>query len=868
MSDGLAAAAYAKASAAEALAELVESSAADALSAAGAAVAPADVVGGVLKESVAGRTRISIRNEVVWLQHEGVTVNSATDQTVAVQAALDKAATFQGAGYQGVVSGEPGFYRCQTPTTRAGGAAFGQTAAWNNITACLHIPPNVRLRGTMHGGGSSLLLADPAAGQYGINIQPSSLGTLALSDWKIQSASVIPDSYRSTKTPPSAGDAVLCDNGGVSRLFITGKFRAGLALLGDHFFIDHCNPVAWASLAIIANNVTDGDNLVEDSTLNAYFTSIYVESGRKMHGMRFMGSTHFGLGGGPHIYMPTCVAQATFMSFNDFVGSSFEGGSRGLFVNDDMNGIIQSNRFWMPQVNTPFDGGHPQATWGNGDPTQPFDAVIKALSVIDNHVSGVLLPTCGPDPTNGCVIRATTSVLNNDFGDIATALAVCDQYGLPFMRTTAQFGNTFEALSAAAPRYAGHFRTLTTAARRRDVLRPRAGAFRAGKFDSAGKRVAGVALRSGAIGAHVPVVDKGNAVEINTAHLGGVKLAAALAASPLTAPTASTTLAADLDLGSGVIAGMTLGEVVLPQATIPVTSVSDFPAAGTFGLGTQVISYTGLDTSNPNAPAFTGCTGGTGTIAGKTRISRIAFVASNSGFSATGGVVLLNGTTYATFTGVTGSDKLYGVSSAGGGIIASGATAAAVLSIKFTGQADDLPAGPASAAILTSQGTFCYEKALVDQATQTLQGWLAGITNHTGTGGNAGNTLVGGTRLSVAATLPQATITVDSTAGFPSSGTARVSSTVTFAYTGKTATTFTGCTGGTGTFAIGSPVTPYAGAAIATEVPIRPRYGTGATDADDQGLATASSGAGDTTGFAFATATAADSGGVVVADIG
>lgn len=66
------------------------------------------------------------------------------------------------------------------------------------------------------------------------------------------------------------------------------------------------------------------------------------------------------------------------------------------------------------------------------------------------------------------------------------------------------------------------------------------------------------------------------------------------------------------------------------------------------------------------------------------------------------------------------------------------------------------------------------------------------------------------------ATLPQATINVASTVGFPASGTIRVISngnnggTQTITYTGTGATTFTGCSGGTGTLATGNSVTSLA----------------------------------------------------------
>lgn len=61
------------------------------------------------------------------------------------------------------------------------------------------------------------------------------------------------------------------------------------------------------------------------------------------------------------------------------------------------------------------------------------------------------------------------------------------------------------------------------------------------------------------------------------------------------------------------------------------------------------------------------------------------------------------------------------------------------------------------------------------------------------------------TTISSGATLPQATVTVSDTSHFPSTGSFTVGlQTVT--YTGKTSTTFTGCTGGTGAIAVGDRV--------------------------------------------------------------
>jgi hypothetical protein len=61
------------------------------------------------------------------------------------------------------------------------------------------------------------------------------------------------------------------------------------------------------------------------------------------------------------------------------------------------------------------------------------------------------------------------------------------------------------------------------------------------------------------------------------------------------------------------------------------------------------------------------------------------------------------------------------------------------------------------------------------------------------------------TQLVTGVTLPASTLTVQDTTGFSASGSLSIG-THTVAYTGKTATTFTGCTGGTGAVAAGERI--------------------------------------------------------------
>lgn len=81
------------------------------------------------------------------------------------------------------------------------------------------------------------------------------------------------------------------------------------------------------------------------------------------------------------------------------------------------------------------------------------------------------------------------------------------------------------------------------------------------------------------------------------------------------------------------------------------------------------------------------------------------------------------------------------------------------------------------------------------------------------------------TTLNGAVTLPTGTITVASTTGFPSSGRLWVAGQI-VSYTGKTATTFTGCTGGEGslpTLEVIRSMTPIAGLLVNdTDVPAIP----------------------------------------------
>lgn len=222
----------------------------------------------------------------------------------------------------------------------------------------------------------------------------------------------------------------------------------------------------------------------------------------------------------------------------------------------------------------------------------------------------------------------------------------------------------------------------------------------------------------------------------------------------------------------------------LPQSTIFVSTTNGYPASGTIDVttdaGVQSVTYTGITPTS-----FTGCTGGTGLMTIGNAVSGGPFVQT----------VTYTGTTGTTFTGCSGG---FGTMNTGN-------------AVNNTGFFTDFP----------TAGTL-----YITTTTGSQRVSYTGVTATTLTGctGGLGNTSAGGlvfTAYSPAsnytsiaagsngAALPQATINVASTTGFPTSGYIYVLTTTGYqpvVYTSTTGTSFTGCSGGTGTMATGNPV--------------------------------------------------------------
>jgi hypothetical protein len=856
-----------------------------------------DFVGGAAVEddSTNKRTRVRIVNEKVWLQHEGVVFGGTqtnTERREKIQAALDKASTAYLTGGKGVVSGEPGSYYLKGSTERSGYPLEAPLSP--TVAACLHIPTGVLFEGVgAYGVGSSggcqiTFETPPGAGGFLIACKnaPITWSGPLVRGWNIRTSVATPGSFGETKTPPALPDGILLPGGFVEKVVIEGNLRAAIAVAGNHAIVRDGYLSAWASLAFI-DGASAGDNSFENLSLNGAFCSV-VQLGERINGV--FRRCHLGYGGGPHFYYPGSESGGQpFIEGLLLDNTSHEGGGGGLMVDDNMFGDISDVEIRFPQVGANNDG--PLYTPGIGDPSQPKDALIKAANIEGVEVVGPLpfLKTCGFDETNGCVVRSSGTVRDCDFGEIGNAWRKARALGKPFMRiggSGSQHRNVGH-LDVIPGRNGGGveviFKTLTGTVAVGDVLRRAhvgglskfSGAYRAKQFDAVDGVVDGVAMRSGVSGDHIPVVPPNprtpSVVRVNSAHLGGQADSAGSQTVPPPTKTGSTTLAAALNLGAGgIIPKLRQAQGTEPTA-MPLTTLGDLPTGGGLvSVETAIFSYTSAEVDGKGIPWLKGVAlvAGTGFFQAGTPLGLVAKVASLTGFGSAPFGGLKAGSVYTTYRGVKevgGVKYVYGISPTGTGLLAEGTAVVDCSVHRVTGFMEGYPSGPASAFCSNNNAQWRYEKFVEDLTLISSQneraGYFIDISRTSGTTPGSQYAVVAGTLVNAEVTLPSGTITVVSTAGFPSSGTLR-GGTQEVKYTGITGTTFTGCTLGTGTFTVGQPITLAAGALVALEKPFRARYSAATSNENDKGLAAQSSGPGDANGYLIGSAAGADEGGV------
>jgi hypothetical protein len=306
--------------------------------------------------------------------------------------------------------------------------------------------------------------------------------------------------------------------------------------------------------------------------------------------------------------------------------------------------------------------------------------------------------------------------------------------------------------------------------------------------------------------------------------------------------------------GSGIMtagaATTTTGIQALPTATINVSSTTGFPTSGTIYIvtsaGIQTVTYTG---GGGGGTTFTGCSGGTGstsaggsvTSAGGAISCTPLKIVTNTG--ATPATLTLNfphGMSNGQYVNVTGTNNPWPINvtainqiqllttvstigSAGsivyppGMLIASGTVAGGNgASINVAGASSvyavSIPPNIRTVVNGTAPTAGDAGRILVLKS-PTYPTKNSGLFKISATNTGAGTTIAAGSNN---LSLPQSTINVASTTGFPASGTIFVYTstgvqTVTYTGGGGGGTTFTGCSGGTGTMSTGNTVNNFNG---------------------------------------------------------
>lgn len=267
----------------------------------------------------------------------------------------------------------------------------------------------------------------------------------------------------------------------------------------------------------------------------------------------------------------------------------------------------------------------------------------------------------------------------------------------------------------------------------------------------------------------------------------------------------------------------------LPQSTINVNSTLGFPASGTISVlssaGSQLITYTGT-----TANTFTGCTGGTGTLTTGNMVFTNYLTAITTQATSLQGLWTMYYSCDGTNVGSAG-DGIDRWGSLGGSTGISGSAASITTgatitgAVRLTGLSGMTQADVGNLMVISGAATSANNSPTNTpfKIVNFISSSSVDILNPNGTTTDANNgaiswavkNIVPIAQTTIASgsngnTLPQSTINVTSTAGFPSSGiiwiitSSAVSQMVT--YTGVNGTQFTGCSGGTGSLSTGNQV--------------------------------------------------------------
>jgi hypothetical protein len=681
--------------------------------------------------------------------------------------------------------------------------------------AALYIPTDVKFMGLAGQSEQQLaVVGDLGDDNYAVRFADAGRKTCVGENFTVtaQNISNLPWST----TPPAAMRGVCAPRGaklkGISTI---GAFKYGCTLDTDHVSFEGCQFSGWAAVAYVAPRRSGGDILFIDCTLIGKVASVSCEPDTHIGGTTFI-RCHGGFS--PYVfYKPSTGTDTLFLSGSLLEYFSFEAFGYGAIVNPDQLSDLFGVVFNSCGAAGVYEGTAPASFAGTKD------AMIKVREMRDVDIIGTTqwLDYPGTD-AGGALIKGT--IANCDLGDRRPALANCAAAGRAFnIGSTPRGVRMLGGEVNAEPNRTVLRRVGTSAAiRANEVVRPTLRG-RVAKYNTVAKAVAGVAVLPGIQDANIPVVIEGQArVKTN-----GFPFTIAVGAQtfPL-ADGGATTLAADITLGTTARLRIT---TTLPgsggASTIEVLGdIAAYASSGEISLDGSVVAYTGKSAIDANTFSFTGCTGGTGFPLGNTPVGRVAQVASVTGFPTGGGVADIGGqvVTYASVSGT----RLVGVSN-GTGTISSGAAVQnkAGLRVQDAALFSTFTAAVAGTRQFTYTGIITdLVKAYRRDYSDERRAYLLAPIGGSGSVADAAN-VIGGAPLGAIANLPVTQLNVGSLNGFPYAGQVNVGG-QTVTYTSRAGVFLNGCTGGTGSMPIGTPVTPIPGATVAADLFVRPAYGT------------------------------------------
>jgi hypothetical protein len=550
-----------------------------------------------------------------------------------IQEAIEVAAkgTKGGPANRGVVSfSEPGEYTLKSFRSPPGGEAYHQfkvpyAKGGSKIKCCFHIQPGVTFKGPsdksliLNVSKEALVEASEKTGtteiageaEYAVvGIESArSQYHLLMSDVQITGELKIEGSF-SSKINPKFLDGVICASGGIiERCVIKGPFRYAFCPAANHMRLHECQFGGWAKIGYTEWGRASGNIEYWSCDLHSGGVGVYVEKEASIAGDRFIGGY---MGGGelPMFYKPVSGNGPAFLNGLTLSHVQFEGGARGLFINDDCKSSIRNIKLSHLQLPAGSDG--PMQSAVKSDLTVPFDAFIKG-----SHVSGIEATNCtvlvnagweGSTISGGIIAE---SVVNSNLNDLTAVMRKAHGGGFPLFQlpplaeepmivegVTGFYTNPETGATVTL-----EMRVVKEAVQQGEVLRranfvnpAKEGNYGATPYNQSGGSVVGIAMQSVGAGQVCPIAvhsPQAAQIPVKVANLGNAQMSNVRISWPPVPRGGKTTLSQALEFGAAE--GAAHEPPIVLIGTTPdvgalwVNSLQDLPSTGGFLVANGVV---------------------------------------------------------------------------------------------------------------------------------------------------------------------------------------------------------------------------------------------------------------------------------------